>query len=124
MRHSTMAEQVSEIFNTHDVQACIEAIENDAKFDWEHTNCNALTIETEPFDLASEIEPSVFDRFLANDGTPAIERRLRKQGLRKAEDDTRGDIQEIWVEVGDIVTKRTVRMHLLRQISGDAPYCK
>ena len=54
-----------------------------------------FTVGEEPVDIASEIEPTVWDKFMPNDGTPLIERRLRKQGLRKASDSGREEVQDL-----------------------------
>jgi len=77
-----------------------------------------FTISDEPTDLASEIEPSVFNKYMPNDGTPRIEHRLRRQGLRKASDDKREEVQELRVEVWSL-QRRAQRLHILRQRSGD-----
>lgn len=92
-----------------------EGTEHAAQYD------DGLTVQDEPFDLASEIEPTVFDAMLPNDGTPAIERRLRKQGFRKAEDSTRGEVQSITVEIFKKIDGRvySARLHVLRQPTGD-----
>ena len=76
-----------------------------------------LTVQDEPFDLASEIEPSVWDKYMPNDGTSRVEHRLRKQGLRKAEDSQREVVQELVIEL--MVQRRTIRVRILRQASGD-----
>ena len=78
-----------------------------------------LSIQEEPLDLASETEPSVFDKYMPNDGTPRIEHRLRKQGLRKASDSTRPEVMELYVEVWCITNKRPKRVRILRQPGGD-----
>ena len=82
---------------------------------------DGLSVQDEPLDLASEIAPTEFDKFMPNDGTPAIERRLRKQGFRKAEDSTRGEVQSITVEVFKKIDGRvySARLHVLRQPTGD-----
>lgn len=72
-----------------------------------------FTVNDEAEDLATEIEP------VTNDGTPAIERRLRKQGFRKAADDEREEVHELYVEVGVLTNRRIGRMHILRQKGGD-----
>lgn len=92
-----------------------EGVEHAAQYD------DGLTVQDEPFDLASEIAPSEFDKYLPNDGTPAIERRLRKQGFRKAEDSARDEVQSITVEVFKRIDNKvySARLHILRQPSGD-----
>lgn len=77
-----------------------------------------FTVGDEPVDLASETEPVTWSRFAPNDGTPRVEHRLRHQGLRKADDDTRGQPQELRVEVWSL-QRRAQRLHILRQRSGD-----
>lgn len=72
-----------------------------------------LTVQDEPFDLASEIEPSVWDKYMPNDGTSRIEHRLRHQGLRKASDSTREPMQEAVVVTG------AVKLRVLRQSGGE-----
>jgi len=88
-----------------------ESVEHSTQYD------DGLTIQAEPFDLASETAPIAFDLFLPNDGTPAIERRLRKQGFRKAEDSQRENVWEGYIELWR--DGRALRVHILRQPSGD-----
>lgn len=77
-----------------------------------------FTVGDEPVDLASETTPTVWDKYLPNDGTPAIERRLRRQGLRKAADDEREEVQDLRIEVWSL-QRRAERLHILRQRGGD-----
>ena len=77
-----------------------------------------FTVGDEPVDLASETTPSVWERYLPNDGTPTIERRLRRQGLRKAADDEREEVQDLRIEVWSL-QRRAERLHILRQRGGD-----
>lgn len=114
-------------------EMCMEAAdileEMDEQLDIEATNEHAehmakwcelgFTIGEEPVDLASEIEPSVWDKCMPNDGTPLVEKRLRKQGLRKADDTTREEVHELYVEVHMLASRRAARIHLLRQRGGD-----
>lgn len=76
-----------------------------------------LSVQDEPFDLASEIEPSVWDRYMPNDGTSRVEHRLRRQGLRKADDSTREPVQELVIEC--MKNRRTTRLHIIRQRGGE-----
>ena len=100
---------IDTVCNIHEIEALAK---------YHRDSCDALTVGEEPLDLASEIEPTVWDKYLPNDGTPAVERRLRKQGLRKAEDSTREEVQELYVEVWDR-THRARRIRVLRQLGGD-----
>mgnify|MGYP001480260801 CR=1 FL=1 len=86
-------------------------VEHGAQYD------DGLTVQDEPFDLASETGADTFNLFLPNDGTPAIERRLRKQGLRKAEDSQRDNVWDGYIELWS--NGRAHRVHVLRQPSGD-----
>jgi hypothetical protein len=79
---------------------------------------SGFTVGDEPYDLASEIEPSVWDKYMPNDGTPRCEQRLRKQGLRKAADSTREEPQELRIELYTL-ERRAQRFHILRQKGGD-----
>ena len=96
-----------------------EFVEHSAKYD------EGLTVQDEPFDLASETSrgykdsklSKAWDKFQPNDGTPAIERRLRKQGFRKAEDSERSNVWEGYIELWTNGTPN--RVHVLRQPSGD-----
>lgn len=111
----SLAEQLAEITanrNAEEVFLGSEATEHMCVYD----NLG-LTVQDEPFDLASEIEPSVWDKYMPNDGTSRIEHRLRKQGLRKAEDSTRECVQELVIEL--MAQRRTIRVRILRQPSGD-----
>lgn len=111
----SLAEQLQEIeLNRHAEEVFLgsDALEHMCAFDEV-----GLTVQDEPFDLASEIEPSIWDKYMANDGTSRIEHRLRKQGLRKAEDDTRETVQELVVEL--MTKRRMIRVRILRQPSGD-----
>ena len=76
-----------------------------------------LTVQDEPFDLASEIEPSVWDRYMPNDGTSRVEHRLRRQGLRKGDDSRREPVQELVIEC--MRNRRTTRLHIIRQNGGE-----
>jgi hypothetical protein len=76
-----------------------------------------LTVQDEPFDLASEIEPSIWDAYMPNDGTSRVEHRLRRQGLRKASDSTREPAQELIIEC--MKNRRTTRLHIIRQNGGE-----
>jgi len=86
-------------------------VEHSTKYD------DGLTVQDEPFDLASETSPIEFNLYLPNDGTPAIERRLRKQGLRKAEDSLRDNVWDGYIELWN--KGRALRVHVLRQTTGD-----
>lgn len=94
----------------------LSAIEYDAMF--HSDSCNALSIQDEPFDLASEIEPSIYDKYMPNDGTSRVEHRLRKQGLRKADDAKREQAQDIIVTT-QAPNRRTTKLHVLRQNGGE-----
>ena len=78
-----------------------------------------FTVDEEAEDLAASTMPSAFDKYMPNDGTPAIERRLRKQGFRKVDDSDREEVHELYVEVGVLANRRIGRMHILRQKGGD-----
>ena len=93
----------------------LSSIEYDAMF--HSDSCNTLTVQDEPFDLASEIEPSVWDKFMPNDGTSRVEHRLRRQGLRKYDDSQRETTQELVIEM--MAERRTVRAHIIRQNGGE-----
>ena len=92
-----------------------EGAEHSALYD------DGRSVQDEPFDLASEIAPTECDKFMPNDGTPAVERRLRKQGFRKADDSQRDEVQSITVEVFKKINGRvySARIHVLRQPTGD-----
>ena len=108
-------ELMSEEIDIDDEALQHEHIETIGKY--QHDSCDALTVQDEPFDLASEIMPSIWDRYIPNDGTSANERLLRKQGFRKADDSTREQVQELTIEL--MRDRRTVRVHILRQKGGD-----
>ena len=113
-----MAMEAADIIDENDE---IEAAEGDVAHAEHMAKWDELgfTVGDEPFDLASEIEPTVWDKYMPNDGTPTIEHRLRKQGLRKASDDQRELVQELRVEVYNTMTRRAQRVHILRQRGGD-----
>lgn len=103
-----------------DVLDVIEALDDDGQTrehmcKWDESG---FTVGTEAFDLASEIAPSIWDKFMPNDGTPAIEHRLRKQGLRKGDDSRREQAQELRIEVWGF-NRKPQRIHVLRQSGGD-----
>lgn len=108
-----MAMEAADIIDMDDEMEAVQHAEHMARW-----NELGFTVGDEPVDIASEIEPSVWDKYMPNDGTPAIERRLRRQGLRKAADDEREEVQELRVEVYSL-QRRAQRLHILRQRGGD-----
>lgn len=109
-----MAMEASDIIDENDEIEEANHEEHMAK--WDELG---FTVGDEPTDLASEIEPSVWDKYMPNDGTPLIEHRLRKQGLRKASDSEREEVQDLRVELYNPITRRAERLHVLRQRGGD-----
>lgn len=109
-----MAMEAADIIEVADEIEEAEHAEHMAK--WDELG---FTVGDEPTDIASEIEPTVWDKFMPNDGTPAIERRLRKQGLRKAADSEREEVQDLRVELYNPTTRRAERKRVLRQRGGD-----
>lgn len=81
--------------------------------------CNALTIGLVDEQVKYERDVcAALDKYLPNDGTPAIERRLRRQGLRKMEDAEIKEM-ELRVELFEITTHKPVRVPVIRMTSGD-----
>ena len=113
-----MAMEATDIINEADE---IEAAEGDAAHAEHMAKWDELgfTVGDEPTDIASEIEPSVWDKYMPNDGTPLIEHRLRKQGLRKASDSEREEVLDLRIELYNPITRRAERRHVLRQRGGD-----
>jgi hypothetical protein len=121
IKQSIHAVDIENEMSPEDVLELIESQDDDTGEMREHM-CSwdeaGFTVGTEPVDLASEIEPSVYDRYMPNDGTPRIEHRLRRQGLRKAADSQREEVQELRVELYGL-DRRIQRVHILRQKGGD-----
>lgn len=103
--------------NIHEIEAL-------AMYDRE--SCNALTISEHQLELDTEEErkhealiQKYLDKYQPNDGTSAFERKLRRQGLRK-KDDEEWSKHDLMVEVYDLALRRAKRIHILRTKQGDA----
>lgn len=106
-----------------DAKDQIAEIEAQAMYD--HKSCNALSISERELDLDSEAnakhEAAVqryLDKYQPNDGTSAFERRLRRQGLRK-KDDEEWPRHNLFVEVYDTTSRRAKRVNVVREKHGD-----
>ena len=103
------------------MEACdvLEVIENEDHTEhmltWDEVG---FTVGDKPFDLASEITPSVWNKYMPNDGTPVSEYRLRLQGFQKMSDSRREQTQELRIEVFGL-NRKPQRIRVLRQSGGD-----
>lgn len=112
------------------MELAYEAALTEAEYEHSLVWDNGLTVQTEPLSLVADTMSRkaatqrdvdiarALAKYFPNDGTPAIERRLRAQGFTKGSDSTRDEVQELYVEMYN-AHHQTVRVRVLRQKGGD-----
>lgn len=119
--------------SNEDVEAALELGMDCNEFEfnrlstYERESCNAMTIAERELELDTEEErkhealvQKYLDKYQPNDGTSAFERKLRRQGLRKKDDEEWQAKQDLLVEVYDLALRRAKRIHILRTKQNDA----